>query len=641
MNKSSKIIYTLLISLLVACASIGTPDGGPYDEEPPVFLSGVPSMNSLNSTNKKIVLDFDENIKLENAFEKVVVSPPQMEMPEIKYNGKRITIELFDSLKPNTTYSVDFNDAVVDNNEGNPLENFAFVFSTGDKIDTLAVSGTVLNASNLEPIKGMLVGVYTAGDDSAFYKKPFERVSRTDSRGRFTIKGLAPGKYRVYALSDANQNYRFDQKSEKIAFYDTEVSPFATPDVRVDTIWRDSVTVDSLRYVPYIRFQPDDLILRAFEENFYSQYLLKSTRKEHNSFTLFFADSNDSLPVVKGLNFDDEDAFIIEASEKKDTLLYWLKDTTVYYKDTLELSVTYKVLDSIGNFIARTDTLYLAPRKSRAKVIEEELEAFEKAKKNFLKNMKKSKDYDENNPPEYIPPTKKLNIKSQNSATMDINSLYRISFEEPLQSVDTTKIHVTKAINDSTFVDIPYLFRYNDKKYREYIVFAEWRPEETYKVTIDSAAFHGLYGGTSERFEEKIKFRSLDDYAVLNLNIPGTGSGAIVQLLKQDGSVLTSQLTNDSRCTFYFVKPGKYYLRLIMDKNGNGKWDTGDYGKGIQPEYVYYYPHELDLRAMFEYDQDDWDINMPLNMQKPLKITKQKPDREKKKRNRNAERKFK
>ena len=640
-NKSSITIYTVLILLLVACASIGTPDGGPYDEEPPVFLSSVPALNSLNVTDKKIVLEFDENIKLENAFEKVVVSPPQIEMPEIKYNGKRITIELFDSLKPNTTYSIDFNDAVVDNNEGNPLNNFAFVFSTGENVDTMAVSGTVLNASDLEPIKGLLVGLHTVGNDSAFYNTPFERVSRTDSRGRFTIKGIAPGKYYVYALSDANQNYRFDQKSEKIAFWETEVKPFATPDIRVDTIWRDSVTIDSLRYVPYMRFQPDNLVLRAFDEDYYLQYLLKCTRKEHNSFTLFFADSNDSLPVVRGLNFDEKDAFVIEASEKKDTILYWLKDTAVYYKDTLELAVTYKILDSIGNLVPRIDTLYLAPRKSRAKVIEEEMEAFEKAKKNFLKTIKKSGDYDENNLPEYIPPTKELDIKSHNSSAMDVNALYRISFEEPLLSVDTTKIHVQRAVNDSTFVDISYIFKYNENKHREYIVYAEWRPEDSYKVTIDSAAFHGLYGGVSDTFEEKLRFRSLDDYAVLNLVIPGVGNSAIVQLLKQDGSILNSQLTNDSRCTFYFIKPGKYYLRLIMDENGNGKWDTGNYAKRLQPEKVYYYPNELDLRAMFEYDQDDWDINMPLNMQKPLKITKQKPDKEKKKRNRNAERKFK
>lgn len=637
-----KIIYAITLLTFAACASMGTPDGGPYDEEAPIFVASTPKAYSTGVTEKKFTLEFDENIKLENAFEKVVVSPPQLEMPEIKYNGKRITVELFDTLIPNTTYSIDFNDAVVDNNESNPLENFAFVFSTSDKVDTLAISGTVLNAEDLEPIKGMLVGIYTAGDDSAFYKRPFERVSRTDSRGRFTIKGMAPGKYNVYALADANQNYRFDQKSEKIAYLGRSVEPFATPAMRADTVWRDSTTIDTIKHIPYTRFQPDDLVLRAFNETFYSQYLQKSQRPEHNRFTLYFADSNDTMPIVKGLNFNEKDAFIIEESARMDTIQYWLRDTTIYHMDTLEISVTYNILDdSLGVMTSRTDTLYLSPRKSRERILKEELEAREKAEKEFIKGLKKREQYDEENPPVYVPPVKYLKIKPLNSSTMDVNNLYRLSFEEPLASIDTAAIHVSKAIDDSTYTAIPFVFRESDKNHREYVIYAEWRPEESYKVEIDSAAFKGLYGNVTEKFEEKIKFRSLDEYAVLNLIIPGTGNGSIVQLLKSDGNVEATQHTTDNRCSFYFIKPGKYYLRTIIDENKNGKWDTGDYGKGIEPERVFYYPHMLELRALFEYDQDDWDINTPLEKQKPLEITKQKPDKERKKRNRNAERKFK
>ncbi len=641
MSIKSALKYVVVALLFVACASIGRPDGGPYDEEPPVFLSGTPAPNSQNVTKGKIVLEFDENIKLQNAFEKVVISPPQMQMPEIKSLGKRVTVELVDTLIPNTTYSIDFNDAIVDNNENNPLENFSYVFSTGNNVDTLAVSGTVLNAQDLEPIKGMLVGLYTAGDDSSFYKKPFERVARTDSRGRFSIKGVAPGEYKIYALADANQNYLFDQKSEQIAFMDRVIKPFATLDVRSDTIWRDSVTVDSVRLVPYTRFQPDDIVLRAFNETFYSQYLQKYPRKEHNNFTLYFTAPNDSMPQIEGLNFDATDAFVIEANSSLDTIMYWLKDSAVYHKDTLSLAVTYDVLDTLGMMVPRSDTIFLSPRKRRETVIKEEQEAYEKAEKEFLKKAKKKKDYDENNPPVYVPPVKELKIVSKNSSSMDVNAEYSIEFAEPVLSIDTTYIHVTKAVNDSTWVDIPYVFRQSENNIRTYVIYAEWRPDEQYQIEIDSAAFHGLYGGTSQKFLEKIKFRSLDEYAVLYLNIPGTGNKAIVQLLNASGDFVAAQHTEANRCSFYFIKPGKYYLRLIMDENGNGVWDTGDYAKKIQPERVYYYPHQLDLRALFEYTQDDWDINAPLEAQKPLAITKQKPDKEHVKRNRNAERKFK
>ena len=254
MRKYYNILLAASLLVFIACASMGTPDGGPFDEEPPILMEAKPAIGATNVKTGKITLDFNENIKLVNAFEKVVVSPPQSQMPEIKYSGKRVTVELMDTLIPNTTYSIDFGDAIVDNNEGNPYEDFAYYFSTGDVVDTLAVSGTVLNAEDLEPIKGIVVGLHSCIDDSAFTKKAFERVARTDSRGHFVIKGIAPGKYRVYALGDANNNNLFDQKSETLAFMDTYVSPFASPAIRPDTVWRDSVTVDTIIYTPYTPF---------------------------------------------------------------------------------------------------------------------------------------------------------------------------------------------------------------------------------------------------------------------------------------------------------------------------------------------------------------------------------------------------
>ena len=151
----------ILMATLYSCASMGRPDGGPFDETPPRFIGSAPAAGAVNNKKSKIVLDFDEFIKLEKANEKVVVSPPQLQQPEIKPGGKRITVNLLDSLKPNTTYTIDFSDAIVDNNEGNPLGNFAFTFSTGASIDTMEVSGTLLEASDLEPIKGMLVGLHS------------------------------------------------------------------------------------------------------------------------------------------------------------------------------------------------------------------------------------------------------------------------------------------------------------------------------------------------------------------------------------------------------------------------------------------------------------------------------------------------
>ena len=237
------IIVGAVASLIAACASIGSPDGGPFDETPPVFLGSNPEPRALGVTDKRVTLEFDEFIKIEKAAEKVVISPPQMTQPIIKTNGKKIVVQMDDTLKANTTYSIDFSDAIVDYNEGNPLGNFAFLFSTGEQIDTLAVSGTVLNAANLEPVKGILVGLHSDLADSAFVTKPFDRVSRTDADGRFTICGIAPGTYRAYALQDANQNYAFDQKNEMVAFLDSLVVPYTEVRMHQDTTWVDSLTM--------------------------------------------------------------------------------------------------------------------------------------------------------------------------------------------------------------------------------------------------------------------------------------------------------------------------------------------------------------------------------------------------------------
>lgn len=635
-----KIIPSALLLMLAACASIGSPDGGPYDEEPPVLLNSSPGLNATNVKEGRIVLEFDENIKLVNAFEKVIVSPPQVEMPEIKYSGKRVTVELKDSLIPNTTYSIDFNDAIADNNEGNPYENFAYVFSTGTTVDTFAVSGTVLNAEDLEPIKGMVVGLHSNPDDSAFVKLPFERVSRTDSRGRFTIKGIAPGSYRVYALADANQNNLFDQKSERLAFMDELVTPYAMPAVRPDTVWRDSVTVDSIRFVNYTRFMPDDLVLRAFTEEMLVQYLVKSQRDDHRKFTLYFAAPNDEMPVINGLGYDFADKYVLEASERMDTLTYWLKDSAFYRADTLDMTVTYKVPDSLGVMVDKVDTLYLACKKRWETVRKREQKIFEDEEKEFLKRARKSADYDENNPPVYIPKGTPLKVRFNGSASSDVDGNFIFSFDEPLMAVDTAAIRLSHLV-DSVWVPADFRFVPNPRNIREYEVFAEWRPKEKFLIEADSAAFKGLYGAVSDKYRQEIIFRPLEDYAVLYLNVNGVGNNAIVQLLNSKGNAVKVTRSENGRCAFYFVKPGTYYMRIILDENGNGKWDTGDYAKGIQPEKVYYYHHSLDLRALFEYSQDDWDINLPLNEQKPLEITKQQPDKERKKMNRNATRKFK
>lgn len=194
LKKGALALLTFMAAVIItSCARMGQPDGGWYDETPPRITGSSPADKSINVKTRKIGINFDEYIQVDNPTEKVVISPPQIETPEIKAARKRIVVEIKDSLKPNTTYTVDFSDAISDNNESNPLGNYTYTFSTGDHIDTLEVAGYVLNAQNLEPIKGILVGLYSDLSDSIFTRQPMLRVSRTDSRGKFIIKGIATG----------------------------------------------------------------------------------------------------------------------------------------------------------------------------------------------------------------------------------------------------------------------------------------------------------------------------------------------------------------------------------------------------------------------------------------------------------------
>lgn len=628
------IALLLVIAGFYACASTGNPDGGPYDETPPKFVRSLPAPNATNVQRKKVSIEFDEFIKLENPSEKVIISPPQIISPEVKAVGKRVQVTFEDSLKQNATYTIDFGDAIVDNNEGNPLGQFTYAFSTGSTIDTMEVSGTVLNAEDLEPIKGIQVGLHSNLNDTAFTRLPFDRISRTDSRGKFTIRGIAPGSYRIYALKDGNQNFLFDSKSEAIAWMDSLIVPSSTGAVRQDTVWSaiDTTKIDTILTVHYTRFLPDDLLLRAFKEENDFQYLAKSERPKTNQFGLYFSARADSLPTLKGLNFDERDAFVIEPNLHNDSILYWVKDTTLAERDTLSFQLTYLATDTLGQRTARTDTLNLinkVPRERRLALLEEE------RKKQEKENKKKQKKGDTLT----VAPPKFLAMTVDAPSALDLGKNIVLRFEEPLARIDTTALHMAVKA-DSVWKDIPFLFQADSLAHRQYQVLAEWQPGQEYRLQVDSLAFEGIYGLCTNKTESTLKVKTLEDYGTLYLNIRGAGPHAVVQLLNSsDAMVRQEPVKEDGTCDFYFLQSGtKYYIRLFNDRNGNGKWDTGNYAEKCQPEEVYYYNKVWEMKANFEFEEN-WDLNaLSPDRQKLDELKKQKPDEAKKVKDRNKER---
>ena len=639
MERKNLLLCLLALLLTAACASIGNPAGGRFDETPPRVVGSSPADGAVNVSKRKVQILFDEYIKLEKASEKVVISPPQIEPANVRADGKRVKVDFYDSLRANTTYTIDFSDAIEDNNEGNPMGQYTFSFSTGDVIDTMQVSGRVLNAADLEPIKGIMVGLYPADstwNDTLFRTRPFLRVSRTNGEGRFTIKGVKDGAYRVRALEDKDGDFVFSQKNERVAFDTTVYVTGSFPDVRMDTVWRDSLWYDSIRVVPYTHYTPDDVLLLAFLEDGQERHLLKTAYPEPTSFTFYFTAPSDSTPRIKGLNFD-ERCLVADASLKNDTVTFWVTDTALIHRqDTLSMILSYMETDTLGQLVVTNDTLDLSPKTTYAKIAAErskQIEAWEKDRERRQKKAKKPLPYEEN-------PYERTWLEAgfKPSGSLAPNQNVRYLAKEPILEVDTTKIHFYVK-KDTDWLPAPFLFMPEERSAKSYMLYAEWEPGQKYRFVMDTAAVVSVLEHESKSVRQEFHVRAVEEYGSIFIHVISPDTGVVVQLLSKNDKVEAQQRTDkEGNADFFFMKPGEYYMRCYVDANGNGQWDTGDYASGLQPERVYYFGKPLPLKAQWDLRQD-WDIRaVDVARQKPMAITKQKPDKEKKLKNRNAER---
>ena len=620
--------------MAIGCARMGNPDGGWYDDDPPRVLGSTPVDRATGVTSQKITIYFDEYIKISDPSQSVIISPPQLEVPDIAAKGKKIVVELKDTLKPDMTYTIDFSDAISDNNEDNPLGNYTFTFSTGQQTDTLEVSGYVLSAENLDPVAGIMVGLYDDLADSAFRTKPLLRVSRTDGNGHFIIRGVAEGEYRIYALQDADGNYSFSQKSEMIAFSHQTYKPYVKPDIRQDTIWRDSLHIDNIEQVNYMHYYPDDIVLTAFQETLTDRYLLKTERKDADRIQVFFSYGNEQLPVIHGLNFNSDDAFMVETSAKKDSITYWLRDTLLVNQDTLSFTMSYLMTDSLGQLVEQTDTieaLAKTPYAKRQKALQKEYET-------WLKQQEKKRKREE--PYDSIYPVKPLQPRYDVPQAMDPDRSVFIELPTPPARIDTAGIHLYTKV-DSLWYLASYELQQRDSLLRSYEMIVDWQPGAEYSFEVDSAAIVDIYGLACKPFKQGVRVKSLDDYATLFLDITGQpDSGAVVvQLLdKGDKVVATSKMDSDHTASFYYVKPGTYYSRAFIDLNENGVWDTGDYDADCQAEAVYYYPRSIETKAKFDISLA-WNLKAKrLDQQKPSALVKKTAAKKRQRKNRNADR---
>lgn len=595
--------------LLAACASIGRPEGGPRDMTPPVMVSSTPAPGSVNVSNGRIDIIFDENITLDDPMNKIVVSPPQKKQAQISSNGRRVRITLRDTLRDSTTYTVDLADAVRDLNEGNILDGLAIDFSTGPSIDTLMISGIVFEGRTLEPAQGMIVGVYsTPVADTALTTLPMDRITKTNALGRFTIRNLKPGSYRVFAINDLNHDFHWD-RSEDIAFLDRDISP-STMAVEVTDTFTDAAGNDSLVTHPATRFLPDDILLTWFNENYKPLYLVKHERPDARRLTLEMSTHSDSLPQLTLLNTVragarlDREA-VLQSSPGLDSLTYWLRDTTLIGSDTLKIAARYLHTDTLDNITFTTDTLTFA-----------------------LRQPKKKKKRDEET--DSVPKLEFVNIGISSRQPQDLNMPLLFETSTPTASIDSAGFRIEELL-DSVWMPVAAKIPSPPDSLQPMRLLTEmtWKPKTKYRVTIDSLAVTDIYGNHNRPFVQEVSTHAIEDYAALFFNIGDLGSdSAIVELLSSDKPVRLEPVRNGV-ATFEYVTPGAYYARLFIDRNHNGRWDTGSVADTLQPEDVFYFSKKLNLKKNWDVEQQ-WNIyETPVDLQKPEDIKKNKPPRPK------------
>ena len=619
-------LIALILLISASCASIGNPTGGPRDEDPPRFVRANPSPGSVNVDRQRIDIEFDEIVNVKDAFTNVVVSPVSKSVPRVSSLGRRVSVQFTDTLVPNTTYTVDFGNSIEDNNEGNKLQGFTYSFSTGPELDTLQISGMVLSANALEPQQGILVGVYSNLSDTAFSTLPFERVAKTDDRGRFSIKGLKAGEYRIFALEDKDNDYKRANPEEATAFYDVLLSPTTELVPATDTIYNlKTGEVDTVISRNRVRYLPNDILLRSFESDYKSQYLQKYERVDSTKIQFIFNAPSDSLPKINVVDHDEfEDWWVLERSAKNDTLTYWMLPPALVAIDSLRIAATYLRTDSAQQLTQYTDTLrFFMPRVKGKK----------EEKKEDKKRKKDDEEITDSLPPKPVP----LNFKVTSSSTQEVYLPLFFEFDTPLTRLDSLAFHLESMV-DTLWKPLPLPWTveqvdsFNPRKFKiEY----PWNFATEYRLTVDSLAATGIYGLETDPLEHKFKTKPEDDYCTIILDITNFTDSipAFVELLNTSDSPVRRVPLVNNKATFPYLAPGKYYARIFEDFNGNGLYDPGNLDSLQQPDMAYYYPKVINVKKNWD-KTETWDVfSVAIDMMKPDAIKKNKPEIDKRSRN--------
>lgn len=656
------VAFLLLILGAVGCAKQSSPEGGPYDMTPPRVVRCTPEMGSTNVTSHRVRITFDEYIQLERGEDKIIYSPPQRIPPKALVNQKQLVITYQDSLIANTTYTINFNRAIKDYNEGNYIEQYVYAFSTGDYLDTMQVAGLVLDAYTLQPVPRILAGIYATPLPADTLDRPMTRMTYTDDQGHFTLQNVRDGAYYAIALVDMDRSYSYNAPNESFAItpdsFRTEVvhgSAFIpAKETKVDSLRNapDSLqsAVDSLgasadslltkeaapttatdstatsadSVSPYV-YMPNDLVLLLTRPKTNIIRLERLTRRDSMSLMATFTEPLDTLPQLTILSpsyLTSTTSYYPDLSTDRKSLVYWLSPHDSLARDSVVVAFAYPTTDSIGSPINKLDTMTLqAPRVHAAKAKaspkkQPKIAAPQTATDSLTLTSDSTALADPKNDLKAITILSLDNINKETTR----DSLW-ISYDMPILGIDTTLVQLAKLV-DSVPQPISCQLRPDSIRRCRWLVDFAKEPGTTYRLMVDTAAITGLYGGVSAPAQKDLKIASETELGSLSVTLTGhpTDSPLYVYLLSSKEEILaTAQPDSAGIVTFTELAPGAYFLKLYVDLNSNGTWDGGVY-PATPPEPVRYLPQTVNVQARFATEQTWAYDGTPLAEQRPKEL---------------------
>ncbi len=566
-------LLLLLIAIISACATVVRPSGGPIDTSPPEALSFSPENWSNNMTKKEVVIRFNEYIVLKDLLKHMVISPQMPENPIVTVKGKKLLINLPDSLKENTTYTMFFGDAVVDFTEGIPAHNFSYVFSTGDVIDSLQVEGVAVNAFDHSNYDELFIVLYKGNNDSVLYNETPYYLTKAESSGKFYLNNLAAGEYQIYALKDANSNYIYDQPSEEVAFYESVIIPFHHSQfVSDDSLLQKIKKTEPINLFVFTEIPKE------------TKFISKKIYPPHKVELVF------NRPID---NFD-----IQPMDFKPDSA--WHFDVYSKNRDTITMYIMGLGLDTINVRLANgdtnLDTLQLVLKKKERAAAKSRTGLFggKKEKTDTVKVVKKKP---------------KISFSNNIRSAHHFFSEMEFRFNVPLSKYDFDRIELYKE-RDTLWIPVNINCRITDEASKQKIrIKAKFEERKKYKLVVRNNTFYDLYNATNDSLEKVFVTTEMREYGSLKLDIKYEGEyPLIVQLLNSKEGVVYEEVINASDIINYkYLLDGKYKIKAIIDKNKNGKWDTGDLHQKILPETIHYINKIIDIRANWDNEQK-WEI---------------------------------